>query len=201
MLSNFALLITPILATDFVLEKEFATVTCGSIIKLAHKPSGYYLHSHEVNYGSGSGQQSVTGFQGANDPNSYFAVFGEYQSYCTRGVSVQCGSTIRLKHSNTKKFLHSHKIQSPLSQQQEVSAYDVADTGDNWIVECKGKVWKREEPVSLKHVDTGAYLSSNTRYTYGNPINGQLEVSGRYSKGENELWIAREGIYISIDYE
>jgi hypothetical protein len=56
-------------------------VTCGSVIKLAHIPSGlfyprahstrilqscrclpgYRLHSHEVKYGSGSGQQSVTG--------------------------------------------------------------------------------------------------------------------------------------------
>ena len=32
-------------------------VTCGSVLKLQHAQLGVRLHSHEVNYGSGSGQQ------------------------------------------------------------------------------------------------------------------------------------------------
>ena len=32
-------------------------VTCGSVLKLQHVKLGVRLHSHEVNYGSGSGQQ------------------------------------------------------------------------------------------------------------------------------------------------
>ena len=36
-------------------------VTCTSIIKLQNVQRGVRLHSHEVKYGSGSGQQSVTG--------------------------------------------------------------------------------------------------------------------------------------------
>ena len=36
-------------------------VTCTSIIKLQNIQRGVRLHSHEVKYGSGSGQQSVTG--------------------------------------------------------------------------------------------------------------------------------------------
>jgi len=67
---------------------DLSVVTCGSVIKLSHIPSGscvpatpvlllcqhrrclsgYRLHSHEVKYGSGSGQQSVTG----STPSSLF---------------------------------------------------------------------------------------------------------------------------------
>ncbi|KAJ3355000.1 Stromal cell-derived factor 2-like protein 1 [Entophlyctis luteolus] len=54
-------------AEDFVIEKEFETVTCGSSIKLAHSASGFRLHSHQITYGTGSGQQSVTGMDSADD--------------------------------------------------------------------------------------------------------------------------------------
>ena len=41
------------------------------------------------------------------------------------------------------------------------------------------------------------FLSASSKYAYGNPINGQLEVSARLYKGDTELWMAQEGIYIS----
>lgn len=37
------------------------TLTYGSVVKLQHVDSKYFLHSHQINWGSGSGQQSVTG--------------------------------------------------------------------------------------------------------------------------------------------
>lgn len=51
-------------------------VTCGSVIKLQHWQTGHLLHSHDIAYGSGSGQQSVTGFQGGDDSNSYWVIRG-----------------------------------------------------------------------------------------------------------------------------
>ena len=36
-------------------------VTCGSTLKLRHSKLGAYLYSQEVQYGQGSGQQTVTG--------------------------------------------------------------------------------------------------------------------------------------------
>lgn len=51
-------------------------VTCGSVIKLQHANTGVNLHSHEISYGSGSGQQSVTGYTGGDDANDYWAVRG-----------------------------------------------------------------------------------------------------------------------------
>ncbi len=51
-------------------------MTCGSVVKLKHAASGYDLHSHEIAYGSGSGQQSVTGYKDTSDANSLWTVRG-----------------------------------------------------------------------------------------------------------------------------
>lgn len=53
-----------------------AQVTCGSVVKLLHVGTQYRLHSHEIPYGSGSGQQSVTSFPRGDDANSYWIVRG-----------------------------------------------------------------------------------------------------------------------------
>jgi hypothetical protein len=42
------------------------------VIKLMHEKTKHRLHSHDVPYGSGSGQQSVTGFPEGDDSNSYW---------------------------------------------------------------------------------------------------------------------------------
>lgn len=88
-------------------------MTCGSTIKLTSKANGYKLHSHGVTYGivspkkkkkrkktprlhyacglfisklgSGSGQQSVTGFPNADDSNSFWIVEAASGKLCKRG--------------------------------------------------------------------------------------------------------------------
>ena len=109
---------TIVKATDFV--------TCGSVIKLVNKAYTVRLHSHEVislpifvrflpfffiyqvTYGSGSGQQSVTGFRHETDSNSYWWLRGVDGNDCARGDSVMCGQDVLLTHINTMKNLHSH---------------------------------------------------------------------------------------------
>lgn len=103
------------------------------------------LHSHDVKYGSGSGQQSVTGTDTTDDVNSHWAILGPLNKTCKRGCElsqqlsviccennrtlfsfrepIECGSTIRFHHLTTRKFLHSHLFSSPLSGSQEVSAF------------------------------------------------------------------------------
>lgn len=39
-----------------------------------HEKTKFRLHSHDVPYGSGSGQQSVTGFPNVDDSNSYWVL-------------------------------------------------------------------------------------------------------------------------------
>ena len=184
----------------FVIEEEFKYVTCGSSVKLTNKENGFKLHSHSVSYGnSGSGQQSVTGFEHSNDANSYFIVReGFKETPCTLGEPIKCNSIIRLYHTSTKMYLHSHQgFNSPLSGRQEVSAFDKMDNGDNWKLICQDEIkfWKRETEVMLEHVDTGNYLSCTKNYMYQSVIPGQLEVTCVNSKSNSEKWLAQEGIY------
>ncbi|GAX86581.1 hypothetical protein CEUSTIGMA_g13989.t1 [Chlamydomonas eustigma] len=128
-------------------------VTCGSTIKLAHAVSKARLHSHEVAYSRGSQQQSVTGFPSSDDSQSYWVVHGPKEDPCIPGGTFKKGSALRLQHTVTRKWLHSHQFHSPLTQNQEVSAYgsdNESDGGDVWFLEweSKAKVWKQDGKVT-----------------------------------------------------
>lgn len=199
--------------------EDYTRVTFGSAVKLVHKQSKFRLHSHPIKYGSGSGQQTVTGFQGTDDPNSLWQVKEPVSTKPTTsvyapGTPVQCGQQIRLQHATTKKWLHSHLHASPLTHRQEISGYGDdngggSDTGDNWVVECAtagAAFWMRDAPVAFLHVDTGKRLftlrkdifdQSNCR---GCPIVGQLEMSAHSVKASdpNALWVSEDGIYFPL---
>jgi dolichyl-phosphate-mannose--protein O-mannosyl transferase len=87
--------------------------------------------SHDVKYGSGSGQQSVTGTGQQEDVNSHWTIKvsrcrrlellsetpgddapccqgPEEGDYCKRGEPVACGQRLRLEHLTTNRNLHSH---------------------------------------------------------------------------------------------
>lgn len=94
-------------------------VTCGSTVKLLNGHHKVRLHSHDVKYGSGSGQQSVTGTVVKEDVNSHWTIKGpDDKQFCMRGEPVECGQKIRLEHLTTHRNLHSHHFSSPLSSQQ-----------------------------------------------------------------------------------
>src|SRR5699024_11190942 len=57
-------------------------VTCGSVLKLMNSNAGVRLHSHDIKYGSGSGQQSVTGTDKQEDINSYWQVRAKTDQQC-----------------------------------------------------------------------------------------------------------------------
>lgn len=72
---------------------------------------------------------------------------------------IKCGSTLRLQHLATKRNLHSHHFQSPISHNQEVSAFGEngqGDEGDHWSVICATKFWERQDKVRFKHSATKA---------------------------------------------
>lgn len=60
-------------------------VTCGSVLKLMNVDFKVRLHSHDIKYGSGSGQQSVTGISTKEDGNSYWLIKAETKRQCVRG--------------------------------------------------------------------------------------------------------------------
>jgi len=174
-------------------------VTCGSVIKLQNTYHRVRLHSHDVKYGSGSGQQSVTGTDQKEDVNSHWAIRGPTnKKNCMRGEPVKCGQEVRLQHQTTLRNLHSHHFTSPLSNSQEVSAFGEngeGDTGDVWKVICSGDAWPRDDTVSFKHVDTGVFLGVSGR-TFGRPINGQMEVIGVSMPDSTTKWKTAEGIFV-----
>ncbi|XP_032689369.1 stromal cell-derived factor 2-like isoform X1 [Odontomachus brunneus] len=195
-LLNFTILLLHI---NYIQAKGAHHVTCGSVIKLLNVDYNLRLHSHDVKYGTGSGQQSVTGIEAKDDNNSYWLIKAEFGKICTRGEPIKCDSIIRLEHSATKKNLHSHLVSSPLSGKQEVSAYGdkgEGDTGDNWVVICSNDFWGRDDTIVLKHIDTDTYLSVSGR-VYGSPISGQMEIVGEYSPNSpHTQWKAMEGMFI-----
>lgn len=180
-------------------KTDFKHVTCGSVVKLFNNRRQIRLHSHDVKYGSGSGQQSVTGTTSSDDHNSYWMVKGPHKGACDRGARIECDETIRLQHLATKRNLHSHLFQSPMSHNQEVSSFGEegdGDTGDNWIVRCTtGKFWDRKDKIRFQHADTNRYLHASSDQ-YGRPIAGQHEICGYYTEDAANLWIAQEGIYV-----
>nr|CAG4649705.1 EOG090X0E0P [Scapholeberis mucronata]SVE93894.1 EOG090X0E0P [Scapholeberis mucronata] len=194
----FKIFVLVLICLNVVTGRAGQYVTCGSVIKLQNLAYKIRLHSHDVKYGSGSGQQSVTGTDTTDDVNSHWAVLGPLNQTCKRGEPIECGSTIRFQHVTTKKFLHSHLFSSPLSGSQEVSAFGengVGDTGDYWKVVCDGDFWERDDSVSFKHVDTSAYLASSG-HAYGRPINGQLEIVGLTRLDSSCHWQTAEGLFI-----
>lgn len=177
---------------------DYYYVTCGSSLKLFNPYHNVRLHSHDVKYGSGSGQQSVTGVESSDDHNSYWQVRGKTGNPCERGQPIKCGQTIRLLHLNTNRNLHSHHFQSPLSRNLEVTAFGEngeGDEGDHWVVVCSGNFWDRQQKVRIKNVVTENYLHI-TGDTYGRPIHGQKEVCAYPSPNELNYWQAAEGIFI-----
>ncbi|CAH8392546.1 unnamed protein product [Eruca vesicaria subsp. sativa] len=82
---------------------EGVEITYGSAIKLMHEKTKFCLHSHDVPNGSGSGQQSVTGFPGVVDSNSYWIVKPVPGTTAKQGDAVVGGATVRLQLMKTRK--------------------------------------------------------------------------------------------------
>lgn len=192
-------------------ETKISEVTYGSVIKLVHVPTGHRLHSHEIPYGAGSGQQSVTAFHSSGDGNSYWLVKGPHDAPAIPGGTiVRCGQLIRLQHLRTATNLHSHDHRAPLSRDNEVSAYRVGsgeglvsgDVSDNWRLECEGRSkdgdsWIRGKDVRLKHEESGRYLAADKNLMFNNPIPNQLQVSSNTRRNANTVWKTDEGFYLA----
>lgn len=114
--------------------------------------SGVRLHSHDVKYGSGSGQQSVTAVENGDDVNSHWQILaGELYSF-TAAVfaskdylyySVQTCSIFLMAFKQ-----HSHVF---------VAFSNSAVKGN-----CKrGEPVKCNSKIRLKHLTTGCHLHSH----------------------------------------
>lgn len=186
-------------------------LTWTTTARFKHYESGFFLHSHEIAYGSGSGQQSVTALEADNDAGSLWTVKeANGEPLCLTGERIKWGQKIRIEHMNTEKNLHTHTYSSPVSNRQEVSWFGnngIGDNYDNWFIECKDKVngefIEGKTYFYLKHEVTSAYLYAEKRSMYDNnncrycPIKGQLEISASKSKDNKALWRYVSGYFYS----
>lgn len=206
-----AVAVSLLVSLSVAVEDDENLVTCGSAIKLRHKETQYYLSSEPKNLNAGSGQQIVTFVSDQSTTDTLWWIRSQHGEECEAGTPIACGSTLRLTHLGTRRNLHSHNVPSPLSRQQEVSAYGQGDgqgdNGDNFVVQCaasKAKYWKRSEPVRLQHVDTNKYLgtSKSVEFTVQNcggncPIMGHLEAFCRATQDQFGLFLVDQGVYIT----
>lgn len=98
-------------------------ITLGSLMKIRHQNSGHFVHSHEISWGSGSKQQSVTAFPTLGDANSLWQLYAPFGSGSFKHAeAIKCGDIVRFKHVQTKRWLHSHgNHRAPLSKKQVMS--------------------------------------------------------------------------------
>jgi dolichyl-phosphate-mannose--protein O-mannosyl transferase len=79
------LLLLTLIGVGLGKEAKVTEVTCGSGFKLLNTAYKIRLHSHDIKYGSGSGQQSVTGSELKEDVNSIWVLKGTPNLPCKRG--------------------------------------------------------------------------------------------------------------------
>lgn len=206
----FTLLLSPLLAHA---SDESEYVTCGSAIKLSHVERNgkeYYLSSggHRIN--AGSGQQLVTASPDTNGVSSLWIVReGHGMDPCPTGQKIPFGTKIRLTHVETGGNLHSHHVRSPLSNQQEITAFGQegeGDHGDDWIVNpAKGSdtYWKRDQYVFITHDATQKHLgcTEQAKFSMNNcgrqcPVMDHLEVFGRADKDSFVQWKTNMGVFL-----
>jgi dolichyl-phosphate-mannose--protein O-mannosyl transferase len=168
-------------------------------ILLRHGATRCSLHSHDHKYTHfyTSGQQQVTAVPEPPDGNDFWIVKGPHgqPELYKDGQSVENGHLIRLQHLNTRRNLHSHgNAPSPLTGQQEVTAYEheaSGDSNDNWRVEVEGGgIWTNRKRIKLIHIETGHALHSHpgvSEYTAG-----QQEVTCYKERDDNDWWIASQ---------
>eukprot|EP00560_Eucampia_antarctica_P005240 CAMPEP_0197832974 /NCGR_PEP_ID=MMETSP1437-20131217/17195_1 /TAXON_ID=49252 ORGANISM="Eucampia antarctica, Strain CCMP1452" /NCGR_SAMPLE_ID=MMETSP1437 /ASSEMBLY_ACC=CAM_ASM_001096 /LENGTH=221 /DNA_ID=CAMNT_0043436679 /DNA_START=51 /DNA_END=716 /DNA_ORIENTATION=+ len=198
----------------FADDDDEILIGCGSAIKLTHVESGgkHYLNSAGMSLGSGSGQQIVTAIPDRTQGSALWIIKESALSKepCLSGAKLTCGSKIRLTHKTTNRNLHSHPIRSPLSNQQEVSAFGdngEGDEGDDWIILCKknsNKYLQRGERIYLQHAGTKKFLgaSNQVKFSQSNcghrcPVLNHLEVFARAKSDQMTEWFIDVGIFLS----
>ncbi|EPB76413.1 hypothetical protein ANCCEY_04471 [Ancylostoma ceylanicum] len=126
-------------------------VTCGTVLKLMNINEGSRLHSHEVKYGSGSGQQSVTAVQASDDEVSCFG--NDAQSDTGDNWQVVCDTEewletepVKFKHVDTGVYLalSGQQFGRPIHGQREVVGTDGATSGGKWKA-AEGVFMKRNK--------------------------------------------------------
>ena len=176
-------------------------VRYGTQIRLCHKNTNTLLKSVAVVYShpKTSGQQ-IIGADAVDDQNSVWLVKGPHESGAANypaGTEIKHGDKIRLEHIATGRNLHSHADRrSPLTSQQEVTAYGAAGIGDgndDWTVDLGAPgTWLRGTPIRLLWSSTTRALHSHAGYNHPTYTAGLQEVTALAKGDSNDLWMCKD---------
>jgi dolichyl-phosphate-mannose--protein O-mannosyl transferase len=165
----------------------------GETIVIMHKLTNKSLHSHSINYSSGTRQQEVTGYWG-RDPNDYWTI--NHTNRDLVGTGFSNGDIVTIIHKQTNHSLHSHNARSPVTGQQEVTGYSGRDSNDNWKLEsisggtadnCEDGYLRVGSQFKLIHVNTNHALHSHgINLRTGSR---QQEVTGYSGRDDNDWWV------------
>jgi hypothetical protein len=163
-------------------------VNFGDRIKLKHIATNHVLHSHNLFYSTGSGQQQVTCFAQRNDDDWW-----EVQSVNGQQGPVPYGTPVLFRHVTTGAFLHSHaNILSPVTHQQEVTCFRGRDSNDNWTINPVNyggsNVLTAGVPIIITHLNTNRRLHSHPERFYLDATNFQQEVTCYHIPDQNDHW-------------
>nr|CAH7738251.1 unnamed protein product [Callosobruchus chinensis] len=109
-------------------------VAYGAVITLKnHRTGGGYLHSHFHLYpeGVGARQQQITTYTHKDDNNKWVIKKYNEEPNTDKVEIVKNGDLVRFEHVPTRRNLHSHKEQAPITKKHyQVTGYGENGTGD-----------------------------------------------------------------------
>ncbi|XP_050293965.1 protein O-mannosyl-transferase 2 [Anthonomus grandis grandis] len=181
-------------------------VAYGAIITLKnHRTGGGYLHSHFHLYpeGIGARQQQVTTYTHKDDNNKW--LIKKYNTEKVDGVEiVKSGDLVRLEHITTRRNLHSHSEQAPITKKHyQVTGYGENGTGDAndiWRILVQGAKDKTKVTAVTSKLKFVHYLQSCVLSTSGKQLPKwayeQQEVSCNLNlRDSNALWNVEENFF------
>ncbi|XP_045481761.1 protein O-mannosyl-transferase 2 [Harmonia axyridis] len=184
-------------------------VAYGAVITLKnHKTGGGYLHSHYHLYpeGVGARQQQITTYTHKDDNNKW--IIKKYNSEIKDIEIIRSGDLVRLEHSATKRNLHSHKEQAPITKKHyQVTGYGENGTGDVndvWRVTILNGVEGEKLKTVTSRIKFVHYLQSCILTTSGKQLPKwgyeQQEVSCNPNlRDSNGVWNVEENFFPKLE--
>mmetsp|Transcript_61585 Transcript_61585/g.71656 ORF Transcript_61585/g.71656 Transcript_61585/m.71656 type:complete len:250 (+) Transcript_61585:18-767(+) len=191
-------------------EIDSKIIYYGSSVRLMNIQAKYNLHSHDLRYGGGSNQQSITCVPSNRDDNSLWLIKSAHGERIRHfSEPVKCGDTVRLEHTATQKNLHSHDFIAHISKKYEVSGYGEqgnGDAADDWKILCSnqenGTTLMGSSIFDVQHVLTGRYLYTEMSHKftqqncgYNCQTMGFLEASADVQPSAATKWKISSGFF------
>ncbi|CAG9860761.1 unnamed protein product [Phyllotreta striolata] len=182
-------------------------VAYGAIITLKnHRTGGGYLHSHFHLYpeGVGARQQQITTYTHKDDNNKWLIKKYNAEPTGDEIQIIQNGDLVRLEHLPTRRNLHSHKEQAPITKKHlQVTGYGENGTGDAndvWRVTVAGATVGSEITAVTTKLKLVHYLQSCVLTTSGKQLPKwgyeQQEVTCNPNlRDPNGLWNVEENVF------